>query len=85
VDRTEIICEWHFHPGEMAKLDFHANDAIDFWDLTNKEDWTICELSQAGIGSRAYRPGPYSEREALLPAFDEMVLERERQAKQRRV
>jgi Rieske 2Fe-2S family protein len=81
VDRTEIICQWHFHPGEMAKLDFHANDAIDFWDLTNKEDWTICELSQAGIRSRAYRPGPYSEREVLLAA----VLERERQTKGRRV
>jgi hypothetical protein len=28
----------------------------------------------AGIQSRAYRPGPYSQRETLLHAFDEMVL-----------
>ena len=78
VDRTEIICEWHFHPQEMAKPDFQADDAVKFWDLTNKEDWGISQLSQAGIKSRAYKPGPYSVREGLPHAFDQMVLERER-------
>jgi len=62
----------------MAKPDFHAADAIDFWDLTNREDWRIAELSQAGIQSRAYTPGPYSKREELLRAFDVTVLDRER-------
>lgn len=81
VDQTEIIAEWHFHPVEMSKPYFEANDAIDFWDLTNKEDWKICELSQAGIESRSYRPGPYSHRENLLHAFDGMVLAREREGK----
>ncbi|HZR33412.1 MAG TPA: aromatic ring-hydroxylating dioxygenase subunit alpha [Terriglobales bacterium] len=81
VDRTEIICEFHFHPHEMAKPDFQAADAINFWHMTNKEDWGISELSQAGIKSRAYKPGPYSEREGLLHAFDEMILERERDPK----
>lgn len=83
VDRTEIICEWHFHPAEMSKPDFEANDAIEFWDLTNREDWRICELSQAGIQSRAYQPGPYSRREELLHAFDEIVLAREREDNKR--
>ncbi len=77
VDRTEIVCEWHFHPDEMSKPDFQANDAIDFWDLTNRQDWGIVELSQAGIRSRAYTPGPYSRREALLHGLDEQVLARE--------
>ncbi|MGE5245220.1 MAG: aromatic ring-hydroxylating oxygenase subunit alpha [Betaproteobacteria bacterium] len=72
-DRTEVVCEWHFQPDEMAKPDFHADDAIEFWDLTNREDWWISEQSQAGISSRAYEPGPYSDREALLWAFDEVV------------
>jgi len=35
VDRTEVICEWHFHPDEMAKPNFEADDAIAFWDITN--------------------------------------------------
>ena len=78
VDRTEIICEWHFHPAEMARPDFHSDDVVNFWDSTNREDWGISELSQKGISSRAYVPGPYSPRESLPQAFDQMVLSRER-------
>jgi Rieske 2Fe-2S family protein len=73
VDRTEILCEWYFHPAEMAKPDFIADDVIEFWDTTNREDWNVVELSQLGIQSRAYRPGPYSRREELLHAFDQVV------------
>ena len=72
-DRTEIVCEWHFHPKEMAKPDFQGEDAIEFWDQINREDWGISELSQLGISSRAYTPGPYSKREELLHAFDRIV------------
>ena len=78
VDRTKIICEWYFDPAEMAKRSFVAEDAIEFWDATNREDWEISELSQQGISSRVYEPGPYSTREKLLAAFDRRVLERER-------
>jgi len=77
VDRTEIVCEWHFHPDEMAKPGFQASDAVEFWDTTNREDWAISEQAQAGISSRAYTPGPYSPREELLRAFDRMIVERE--------
>ncbi len=77
VDRTEIVCEWYFHPAELAKPGFVADDAIQFWDITNREDWRIVELSQAGIQSRAYTPGPYSSREQLLHAFDQVVLRRD--------
>ena len=72
-DRTEIVCEWHFQPSELAKHDFHMDDAVRFWDLTNREEWWIAEQSQAGINSRVYQPGPYSEREALLWGFDDIV------------
>jgi Rieske 2Fe-2S family protein len=72
-DRTEIVCEWHFHPDEISKPGFQTDDAIEFWDLTNREDWWIAEQSQAGINSRVYQPGPYSTREELLWSFDEIV------------
>ncbi|MBA3297515.1 MAG: aromatic ring-hydroxylating dioxygenase subunit alpha [Acidobacteria bacterium] len=72
-DRTINICEWHFHPNEIARPDFDPKDAVEFWDLTNRQDWHVCELSQAGISSRAYTPGPYSNREDLLYAFDQMI------------
>jgi len=58
-------------------LEIHAAHGylIDqfFWDQTNREDWGISELSQLGISSRAYTPGPYSKREELLHAFDRLV------------
>ena len=72
-DRTEIVCEFHFHPSELAHPCPQIDDAVEFWDLTNKEDWWIAEQSQAGISSRVYTPGPYSEREELLWSFDEIV------------
>ncbi len=64
----------------MAKPNFEADDAIGFWDTTNRQDWAISELSHAGIKSRAYKPGPYSRCESLPHAFDQMVLDREREA-----
>ena len=61
----------------MAKTDFKASDAIEFWDEVNRQDWHIVEMSQAGIQSRAYTPGPYSQRETLLHAFDQLVRQRD--------
>lgn len=72
-DRTEVWCEWHFHPREFQHPGFDPADAIDFWDDTNREDWRVSELSQMGIGSRAYRPGFFSPREGLLWDFDQIV------------
>jgi Rieske 2Fe-2S family protein len=74
VDHTRVICELHFHPAEMNKPDFDPSDAVAFWDTTNLEDWRICELSQLGIQSRAYQPGPYSSKESLPQAFDQMIV-----------
>jgi Rieske 2Fe-2S family protein len=69
-DRTEVVCSWLFDPKEMAKPDFDPSDAVDFWDLTNRQDWHVNELTQLGMRSRAYRSGPYSNAEGLLGAFD---------------
>jgi Rieske 2Fe-2S family protein len=75
-DRTRLVSEWHFHPDEMAKPGFVCEDAIDFWDRTNREDWAISEQAQLGISSRGYRPGPYSRRETQLWEFDQFILSR---------
>jgi Rieske 2Fe-2S family protein len=75
-DRTDILCEWHFHPDQIARADFDPRGAVEFWELTNKQDWELSELAQEGISSRGYRPGPYSNREELLQALDRFVLER---------
>jgi Rieske 2Fe-2S family protein len=75
VDRTDVETEWLFHPAEMAKDDFSGDDAVEFWDLTNKEDWRITEQSQKGVSSRGYVPGPYASSERLPAAFDRRVRE----------
>jgi len=77
VNRTEIVCEWLFHPDAMGASGFDPDDAFSFWDLTNRQDWHVCEQMQLGLKSRAYRPGPYSHREDLLHGFDRLILERE--------
>jgi Rieske 2Fe-2S family protein len=74
-DRTLILCDWFFHPKAFTRHDFNPNDAIGFWDMTNRQDWHVCELSQEGIASRAYTPGPYSARESIPAAWDRYYLE----------
>ena len=49
---TTIVCEFLFHPAEMAKPGFDPSDAVEFWDLVNRQDWTICESVQRGMSSR---------------------------------
>jgi Rieske 2Fe-2S family protein len=75
-DHTLILCDWFFHPDAAAVSDpsYNPDDAIEFWDMTNKQDWRVCELSQQGIASRAYEPGPYSPRESIPAAWDREYL-----------
>ncbi|MEW5939400.1 MAG: aromatic ring-hydroxylating dioxygenase subunit alpha, partial [Chloroflexota bacterium] len=62
---TRVTCDWLFHPDASARADFNPNDAIEFWDVTNRQDWHVCEISQLGVQSRAYQPSPYAPNESL--------------------
>lgn len=73
-ERSLIFCDWFFHPQAFEHANFHPEDAIEFWDMTNRQDWHVCELSQQGIASRAYQPGPYSPRETIPAAWDREYL-----------
>jgi Rieske 2Fe-2S family protein len=73
-NRVRILCDWLFHPDAFGHPDFRPEDAIEFWDMTNRQDWHVCELSQQGIASRAYQPGPYSPRESIPAAWDREYL-----------
>ncbi len=68
---THIICEWLFAPDAADNPGFDPDDAVRFWDMTNRQDWQVCEMAQLGVASRAYQPAPYSATESLLAAFDE--------------
>ena len=56
-DRTRVTCDWLFDAEVMARSDFDPQDAVEVFDLVNRQDWEVCELAQLGTGSRAYRDG----------------------------
>jgi Rieske 2Fe-2S family protein len=60
---TSIVCDFLFAPQEIAKPDFDPSDAVDFWDLVNRQDWKICESVQAGMRSRLFHYGYYAPME----------------------
>jgi Rieske 2Fe-2S family protein len=64
VDRTHVECTWAFPKDVAAQPDFDPSYAVDFWDLTNRQDWAACESVQRGLSSPHARPGP------LAPAED---------------
>lgn len=70
VDRTRIVCDFLFPPEAIQGDGFQPEKAIDFWDLTNRQDWEMCERVQVGIATPGFAPSPYSDLESLLVAFD---------------
>jgi Rieske 2Fe-2S family protein len=63
-DLTRISCSWAFPPEAVALPGFDPAYAVDFWDLTNRQDWAACESVQRGMRTPSYQPGP------LAPAED---------------
>jgi Rieske 2Fe-2S family protein len=73
VETSTVVCELYFHPDEIARSEFDPSGPADFWDLTNRQDWHVCELQQQGTTSSAYVPGRYSSIERMVHAFDARV------------
>lgn len=72
-DRTQVECEWLFASTAFDDSTFDGAYAIDFWDVTNREDWGACEAVQRGTGSRGYRQGRLSSWEATVYQFHTMI------------
>jgi Rieske 2Fe-2S family protein len=62
-DRTRIRCSWAFPPDVAAAPDFDPAYAVDFWDITNKQDWAACESVQRGMRTPSFAPGPLAPEE----------------------
>lgn len=73
-DKSIVVTEWMQHPDTLAAGTYSPRGAVDFWDVTNRQDWHICEQGQRGIQSRVYQPGPYSPRESIPAAWDRAYL-----------
>jgi Rieske 2Fe-2S family protein len=74
--QSRVVCDWYLHPNTMKSPDYDFSDAHGFWDMTNRQDWHVCELQQRGTASRQLPPGRYTELEASVQAFDLMVADR---------
>ncbi|HWE60197.1 MAG TPA: aromatic ring-hydroxylating dioxygenase subunit alpha [Chloroflexota bacterium] len=74
-DRTRIVCNWLFEPETMARPDFDPSDAVEFWDLVNRQDWEICAITQLSMQSKVYRDGGmYAPQEHHIRDFNDYVL-----------
>lgn len=73
-DHTRVSVDWLFPADALRDGRCDHEDAVRFWDNANREDWGVCELLQAGMRSRAYRPSPYSSTESLLVEFNREVV-----------
>ncbi|HEX4494006.1 MAG TPA: aromatic ring-hydroxylating dioxygenase subunit alpha [Acidimicrobiia bacterium] len=60
---TTVVCDFLFHPDEIARATFDPADAVSFWDVVNRQDWSICESVQRGMGSRAFTGGWFAPME----------------------
>lgn len=73
---TRIVCDWLFDPAATERPDFDPTDTVELFDRTNRQDWQICELTQMGMTSRAYRSGGiYVPVERHIRNFADFVLE----------
>jgi Rieske 2Fe-2S family protein len=68
-----VECAWAFPPEATSKPDFDPSYAIDFWDITNREDWSACESVQRGMDSGFAIPGPLAPEEDAIYQFVTMV------------
>src|ERR1700744_4462240 len=59
-DRTWIECTWSFAPEAVERPGFDPGYAVDFWDITNRQDWSACESVQRGLSSPHAPHGPLS-------------------------
>jgi len=78
VSNEKIVneCFFLFRPEVIndSKAQAGINSAIEFWDLTNKQDWMVCEQMQIGTRSIRFDRGYYFGREDILHQLDQEVL-----------
>ncbi len=74
VDETYVTCDWLFAPGVVADPAFDPTDSVAIFDLVNRQDWEVCELTQRGVRSKAFaRGGVYVPSEHHILQFNNLV------------
>ncbi len=75
-DKIINDCYFLFRPDVIndPKAQDGIKSAVAFWDLTNKQDWQVCEQMQTGTKSKRFTRGYYSGREDVLFQLDKELL-----------
>ncbi|MSP77742.1 MAG: aromatic ring-hydroxylating dioxygenase subunit alpha [Rhodospirillaceae bacterium] len=60
-NETHVRGYWLVDAKAVEGKDYTLERLLPIWDITNRQDWTICEAQQLGVSSRAYVPGPFSK------------------------
>jgi glycine betaine catabolism A len=68
-DRTLIECTWAFAPEAVDNPGFDPGYAVEFWDITNRQDWGACESVHRGLSSQHALAGPLSPDEDAVYQF----------------
>lgn len=72
-DRTWVECSWLFPEEAFSRPGFDPRYAMDFWDITNREDWAACESVQRGLASPHFRPGALAPNEDAVHQWVAML------------
>jgi Rieske 2Fe-2S family protein len=64
-----VECQWLFGPEAMERPAFDPTYAVEFWDITNQQDWRACQSVQRGASSPGYRQGPLAPEESDVHRF----------------
>jgi Rieske 2Fe-2S family protein len=73
-ERSIVRCDLYLDEADLGRVD--VGGAVEFWDITNREDYHVVEMQQMGTRSRSWTAGRYSNQEASVQAFDLMVMDR---------
>jgi phenylpropionate dioxygenase-like ring-hydroxylating dioxygenase large terminal subunit len=65
---------WLVHEAAIEGKDYTLSELTWLWDVTTKADKTIILDNQAGINSRYYQPGPFSQMEHWTRRFVDWYL-----------
>ena len=75
--RTLLRTTWLVHKDAVEGVDYELDNLIAVWQATNRQDADLVGITQAGVTSPAYEPGPYSPHtEGLVEEFCTWYVER---------
>ena len=68
-EETDMEIVWLVNETAEDGVDYDVERLVWLWDVTSVADKRIINNNQAGVNSRYYAPGPYSQMETYAEAF----------------